>query len=174
MRLIPRIAASLSRVRGRCPICRTPTLPEDPPCPRCQIPHHMECWEYAGDCGIFGCRATPIVTSPGGELPVPRSWGGPPLSTLLALDVVAGIPLLIVALVVVTGGTIGPVPLSALGYLALVELILSTGILAVLALFTALAPRAPAEVVMGLNAVLLIAGNAGFAWFLLLLASMSC
>lgn len=33
-------------------------------CPRCETPHHQECWDYVGGCAIFGCRpALPPGTS---------------------------------------------------------------------------------------------------------------
>jgi hypothetical protein len=28
-------------------------------CPRCETPHHHDCWEYIGGCAIFGCGENP-------------------------------------------------------------------------------------------------------------------
>lgn len=56
-----------------CVVCRTP-LPDDPHlCPRCETPHHLDCWEYTGGCAIYGCanraqvpvRQPPPVWQPG-------------------------------------------------------------------------------------------------------------
>jgi hypothetical protein len=43
-----------------CPVCAAPiTVDEARPCPRCETPHHGECWDYVGGCAIFGCRPAP-------------------------------------------------------------------------------------------------------------------
>jgi len=39
----------------RCPVCATAVEHDEVVCPRCQTPHHRECWEYTGGCAIFGC-----------------------------------------------------------------------------------------------------------------------
>ncbi|MBI4860542.1 MAG: hypothetical protein HY815_09810 [Candidatus Riflebacteria bacterium] len=46
------------KASGRCPVCgeafaKTAQMRL---CPRCQTPHHDECWQYIGDCGVFGCH----------------------------------------------------------------------------------------------------------------------
>lgn len=52
-----------------CPVCADPlegAARRD--CPRCETPHHRECWDYVGDCAIFGCRegaAVPAVQASG-------------------------------------------------------------------------------------------------------------
>ena len=38
-----------------CPVCATAVTDEIAACPRCETPHHPDCWEYAGGCAIFGC-----------------------------------------------------------------------------------------------------------------------
>lgn len=40
-----------------CPICREDVVETGrTPCPRCATPHHADCFEFAGGCGIYGCR----------------------------------------------------------------------------------------------------------------------
>ncbi len=56
-----------------CPVCGSSISGAVRVCGRCDTPHHAECWEYVGDCAIFGCRARP----PGGNaLPGAVSGGG--------------------------------------------------------------------------------------------------
>lgn len=47
---------------GMCPVCSTKV--ESPrACEECGTPHHAECWDYNGGCGMYGCghrAATPI------------------------------------------------------------------------------------------------------------------
>ena len=40
---------------GSCPVCGSDF--EEPPkrCPRCDTPHHQDCWEYVPGCAIFAC-----------------------------------------------------------------------------------------------------------------------
>jgi len=39
-----------------CPVCGE-GLPGAPvACPRCETPHHAECWEFAEGCAIYGCK----------------------------------------------------------------------------------------------------------------------
>lgn len=43
-------------------------------CPRCETPHHQECWDWAGGCAIFGCTTVPAVVAerqPGVQPPAP-------------------------------------------------------------------------------------------------------
>lgn len=46
-----------------CPVCAAPLGEDRRECPRCQTPHHPDCWDYLEDCAIFGCK-------PGSDLPV--------------------------------------------------------------------------------------------------------
>jgi hypothetical protein len=56
---------------SRCPVCNGEVAASDArPCPRCDTPHHAECWDYVGDCAIFGCR--PALPGGAGSLPVAR------------------------------------------------------------------------------------------------------
>ena len=44
--------------RPKCPVCAYPVNDSDPvTCPRCDTPHHRDCWEYTGGCSMFGCDA---------------------------------------------------------------------------------------------------------------------
>lgn len=45
---------------SRCPVCNGEIATAvAAPCPRCETPHHQECWDYVGGCAIFGCRPAP-------------------------------------------------------------------------------------------------------------------
>jgi hypothetical protein len=40
-----------------CPVCATPFEGvEARACPRCETPHHADCWEFAGGCAVYGCQ----------------------------------------------------------------------------------------------------------------------
>jgi len=41
-----------------CPYCQTPIKPgvSTVTCPKCNIPHHKECWEENGGCTTYGCQ----------------------------------------------------------------------------------------------------------------------
>lgn len=43
-----------------CPYCMMPILPneEEIICPKCNIPHHKDCWEENGGCTTYGCDCT--------------------------------------------------------------------------------------------------------------------
>lgn len=43
---------------AECPVCACGFDVSAPPyrCTRCDTPHHRECWDWTGDCAIFGCR----------------------------------------------------------------------------------------------------------------------
>jgi hypothetical protein len=41
----------------RCVVCRTELPPDPYLCPKCETPHHHDCWEYAGGCAVYGCFA---------------------------------------------------------------------------------------------------------------------
>lgn len=39
---------------GFCPVCHgRMTVPRS--CPSCATPHHVDCWQYNGGCGMYGC-----------------------------------------------------------------------------------------------------------------------
>lgn len=39
-----------------CPVCATEVHVSATRCARCLAPHHAECWNYNGGCGIYACR----------------------------------------------------------------------------------------------------------------------
>ena len=49
--------------RPNCPVCSTAIDDSPRVCERCSTPHHEDCWEYVGDCAIFGCAAVPAGKS---------------------------------------------------------------------------------------------------------------
>jgi len=62
-RVAPRDSSGITfteSISGGCPICGEP-LSAKPvkPCPECRTPHHVECWNYNGGCGVFGCSLNP-------------------------------------------------------------------------------------------------------------------
>jgi peroxiredoxin len=57
------MATTICTVCG-CKILEGPTVG----CPRCDTPHHAECWDYNGGCGIFACNPNTkavVVAKPG-------------------------------------------------------------------------------------------------------------
>ena len=52
----------------KCPVCASQIDGEVHACERCDTPHHVDCWEYAGGCAIFGCVPSEIVRTKGQEL----------------------------------------------------------------------------------------------------------
>ena len=47
-------------VTAHCPVCGDGLEGKLTPCPRCETPHHEECYKYNDGCGIYACN---IVTS---------------------------------------------------------------------------------------------------------------
>lgn len=43
---------------GRCPVCSSSMVTRIVYCKKCRTPHHEECWDYTGQCSVFGCRET--------------------------------------------------------------------------------------------------------------------
>lgn len=41
---------------GRCPVCSTAIAAPVVVCPRCDVPHHEQCWDYLGRCAVYGCQ----------------------------------------------------------------------------------------------------------------------
>ncbi|MBI4860396.1 MAG: hypothetical protein HY815_09060 [Candidatus Riflebacteria bacterium] len=66
-----------------CPVCGDRLGDRFTSCPRCETPHHAECWAWAGGCAIYGCSdrsAVAIVpAAPSGALtePDPSTPSGP-------------------------------------------------------------------------------------------------
>jgi hypothetical protein len=60
---------------GVCPICRTPATGQTVECMHCHGVHHLDCWEYNGGCGKYGCASAP-ATEKLTDLEVPPSFWG--------------------------------------------------------------------------------------------------
>lgn len=41
-----------------CPVCAEALGPARVVCNRCRTPHHGDCWEYSGQCALYGCQST--------------------------------------------------------------------------------------------------------------------
>lgn len=54
----------------KCPVCGDPLVERVRACPRCETPHHDDCWEFSGGCSIYGCAAS---ASAAAALPVPAA-----------------------------------------------------------------------------------------------------
>lgn len=68
------------RSQLRCPICGDEVGKAPTNCPFCNTPHHFDCWEYAGGCGVYGCSAkprTPGATAPENTIDLPAKLGLP-------------------------------------------------------------------------------------------------
>ena len=58
---------------GNCAVCKQKISGKTMTCPRCETPHHADCWDYSGNkCSVFGCdkkmdtrppRPTPAETN---------------------------------------------------------------------------------------------------------------
>lgn len=79
-----------------CPVCGEAVGPAPTPCPVCETPHHFDCWEFSGGCGIYGCGARVRRRQPAppvlpGKLGMPVRRAGayaghlwaPPVATVL-------------------------------------------------------------------------------------------
>jgi hypothetical protein len=44
-----------SAVSARCPICGQALWGDPVYCQRCNTPHHVDCWRFAGQCAIYAC-----------------------------------------------------------------------------------------------------------------------
>ncbi|MBI4859941.1 MAG: hypothetical protein HY815_06715 [Candidatus Riflebacteria bacterium] len=51
-----------------CPVCGAGLDSNVCHCPRCETPHHLECWSWAGGCSIYGCGCS-TLTLPAPEEP---------------------------------------------------------------------------------------------------------
>ncbi|MBI4865935.1 MAG: hypothetical protein HY816_03190 [Candidatus Wallbacteria bacterium] len=52
LRLLPMTAGQAAH----CPVCGSGLLGAAVQCSRCATPHHQDCFEYNGGCGLYGCR----------------------------------------------------------------------------------------------------------------------
>ena len=50
--------SAATTVVALCPVCGTSFEEADviKTCPRCESPHHQDCWDYCGGCAIFACE----------------------------------------------------------------------------------------------------------------------
>lgn len=46
------------KVKGDCPVCGVGIHDPAVVCDRCSIPHHRDCWDYAGTCSTYGCTGS--------------------------------------------------------------------------------------------------------------------
>lgn len=100
-----------------CPVCATSMdAGALRTCPRCETPHHADCYEFAGGCAIFGCAPpdpaapVPVVSGAAAHLQdLARRWSGIQRAQLLAgLTVGAGVlaaPFLALAAWALAGAT---------------------------------------------------------------------
>lgn len=57
-----------------CRVCGEGLTVEGVACKSCGTPHHMDCWEFAGKCSVYGCGETrSLAYAPWADLPM-----GPP------------------------------------------------------------------------------------------------
>lgn len=54
-------------VEASCPVCGEPLDGSVVYCAGCEMPHHKECWSYAGSCAIFGCGHSKSRRQPSGS-----------------------------------------------------------------------------------------------------------
>jgi hypothetical protein len=52
-----------------CNVCGEPIRDDLVYCQRCKTPHHQECWTYAGNCSVFGCRESVYLLPGHGHSP---------------------------------------------------------------------------------------------------------
>lgn len=55
----PSVEQSQEHSSSRCPVCGCALGLDPEVCSHCGTPHDKECWEYAGGCAVFACRASP-------------------------------------------------------------------------------------------------------------------
>lgn len=62
-----------------CPVCAEPAGVAPQLCPLCETPHHFDCWEWGGGCGVYGCRArvAPRSAPPPEDPALPGKLGMP-------------------------------------------------------------------------------------------------
>lgn len=46
---------------ARCPVCGDGVDGPRTDCPRCETPHHSECWNFNEGCALFGCKAALVA-----------------------------------------------------------------------------------------------------------------
>ena len=48
----------------RCPVCGDEITEDFTTCPRCEVPHHRDCWEFSRGCAVYGCKKSPKKKEP--------------------------------------------------------------------------------------------------------------
>lgn len=51
----------VSAAHGGCPVCGDRLEGAVVACEECQVPHHSECWNFAGRCSTYGCQGDPTA-----------------------------------------------------------------------------------------------------------------
>ncbi len=59
--------ALLKGMEQLCRVCGAPMVQQLVRCPKCETPHHRDCWEYNVGCAIYGCNATQFTPLAGGS-----------------------------------------------------------------------------------------------------------
>ncbi len=47
---------------AKCQVCGYVITTDMVFCHRCKTPHHLECWQYAGNCSVYGCQESRFIT----------------------------------------------------------------------------------------------------------------
>ena len=73
---LPASASGPLELGKQCGVCQTPIQPgeEVGRCPRCDAPHHVECWAENGGCATYACTLGPVTVKERAELPE-SYWG---------------------------------------------------------------------------------------------------
>jgi hypothetical protein len=49
------LITTIKKQNINCPYCRSALPDWDNSCPRCNTPHHRNCWSQHGGCSVYGC-----------------------------------------------------------------------------------------------------------------------
>ena len=60
-----------------CSVCGEPVGPAPIRCPVCETPHHFDCWEFGGGCGVYGCAGRVQRRAPTERPVLPGKLGMP-------------------------------------------------------------------------------------------------
>ena len=73
---LPASASGPLELGKHCGVCQTPIQAgeEVGRCPRCDAPHHAECWAENGGCATYACPLGPVTVKERAELPESH-WG---------------------------------------------------------------------------------------------------
>ncbi len=118
---------------AKCPVCGEAPGGEVRVCPRCQTPHHPDCWEYVPGCAIFACADQGASDLSGWPMAYRLASLQAQAITLGTTLVFFGLPTSIALLATLANPRLLPVR-SGLAVLGLGALILVAGLLLGLAL----------------------------------------